>query len=171
MSRRRLRRRSEKAQRHAPPLHRNPAPPHAIVREATRVERLAYTRTQAAKALGISRSTFTRRVLPSIETVEMPWGARLIPVDELHRLLVERRRPARTQTTPAARPGRPATVAPSIVKRIRAERVAGASLAQIARTLNADQIPTAHGGAQWWPSTVRAVLSSRKNETARSSAV
>ena len=52
-------------------------------------ERLAYTRTQAAAALGISRSTFNRRVLPSIETVEMPWGARLVPVDELKRLVAE----------------------------------------------------------------------------------
>jgi hypothetical protein len=45
-----------------------------IVREATRVERLAYTRTQAADALGVSRSTFNRRVLPLIETVAMPWA-------------------------------------------------------------------------------------------------
>jgi hypothetical protein len=29
---------------------------------------------------------------------------------------------------------------------------------QIARELNATGTPTAHGGAQWWPSTVRAVL-------------
>jgi transposase-like protein len=60
-----------------------PAPPLEIVREAKRVERLAYTRTQAAEALGISRSTFNRRILPLVETVEMPWGARLIPVNEL----------------------------------------------------------------------------------------
>ncbi len=52
---------------------------HADQREATRVERLAYTRTQAAEALGVSRSTFIRRVLPYVETVEMPWGAKLIP--------------------------------------------------------------------------------------------
>ena len=158
VSRRRLRRRSEKAQRHAPPLHRPPTPAHENVREATRVERLAYTRTQAAEALGVSRSTFNRRILPLVETIEMPWGARLIPVDELQRLLVEHRRKARAQTKPATNPGRPATVAPSIVERIRAEYAAGTSLAQIARTLNADQIPTAHGGEQWWPSTARSVL-------------
>ena len=40
------------------------------------VERLAYTRAQAAEALGISTSTFIRRLLPFIDTVEMPWGAR-----------------------------------------------------------------------------------------------
>jgi Recombinase len=157
VSRRRLRRRSEKAQRHAsPPARPAPAPP-TIVREATRVERLVYTRTQAAEALGISRSTFTRRVLPLIETIEMPWGTRLIPVDELQRLLAEKRRPARKQTQPAVT-GRPPALAPEIADRIHAERAAGRSLGQIASELNATGAPTAHGGAQWWPSTVRAIL-------------
>ncbi len=127
------------------------------MREATRVERLAYTRTQAAEALGISRSTFNRRVLPSIETVEMPWGARLVPVDELKRLLAERRRLARGRTQPAPR-GRPPALASELVQRIFEEHVAGKSLAQIARDLNASRTPTAHDGKQWWPSTVRAAL-------------
>jgi AraC-like DNA-binding protein len=150
MSRRRHRRRPERERRNPPP------PP--IVREATRVERLAYTRAQAAEALGISRSTFNRRVLPYVETVEMPWGARLIPVDELERLIAERRRPQREQRRPALPPGRPAALAPDVVERIRAERAAGKTLAQIARELNASGTPTAHGGRQWWPSTVGTVL-------------
>lgn len=157
MSRRRLRRRTAKAQRQAPPLHRAPAPPREIVREAIRVERLAYTRTQAAEALGISRSTFNRRVLPSIETIEMPWGARLVPVDELKRLVAEQRRPARGRAQPAPR-GRPPALSPELVQRIRAKHAAGRSLRQIAADLNASRTPTAHGGARWWPSTVRAVL-------------
>jgi hypothetical protein len=157
MSRRRLRRRSEKAQRHTPPPARPAAAPPVIVREATRVERLAYTRTQAAEVLGISRSTFNRRVLPIVETVEMPWGTLLIPVDELWRLMAERRRPARGPTR-AAKPGRPEAVPSGIADRIRAEHAAGKGLGQIARDLNASRTPTAHGGAQWWPSTVRAVL-------------
>jgi hypothetical protein len=72
MSRRRLRRRAENVQRHPPPSMT--ATPLVVVRETTRVERLAYTRTQAADALGISRSSFDRRVLPFVETVEMPLG-------------------------------------------------------------------------------------------------
>lgn len=153
-----MRRRNEKAQRHAPPPSRAPASaPSPIVHEATRVERLAYTRTQAAEALGISRSTFNRRVLPLIQTLEMPWGARMVPVDELRRLLSEQRRPARERAQPA-KAGRPAALASEIADRIRTERAAGRSLAQIARELNATGTPTAHGGAQWWPSTVRAVL-------------
>ena len=157
VARRRVRRRTEKARRHSPSARIVGAQP-PVAREATRVERLAYTRTQAAEALGVSRSTFDRRILPLVETVEMPWGTKLIPVDELQRLIAERRRPARAQKQPRARPGRRAAIAPSIVARIRAEHVAGRSLGQIARGLNADQVPTAHGGAQWWPSTVRAVL-------------
>jgi hypothetical protein len=92
-----------------------------------------------------------------VERVLMPWGARLIPVDELQRLLADKRRRVRKRA-PAARAGRPAALAPEVVDRIRSERAAGRSLAQIARELNATGTATAHGGAQWWPSTVRAVL-------------
>jgi hypothetical protein len=154
-----LRRRSEKAQRHT--VANRVAAPADVVLEAARVERLAYTRSQAAAALGISRSTFDRRILPLIETIEMPWGTRLIPVDELERMLGERRRPARRRTPPAARVGRKATVPTNIVERVRAEHLAGESLGQIARRLNAEHVPTAHGGTQWWPSSVRAVLHRR----------
>jgi hypothetical protein len=155
MPRRRLRRRTEKERRHAQAPTK--VEPREIAREATRVERLAYTRTQAAEALGVSRSTFDRRVLPFVETVEMPSGTKLIPVDELERLLAERRRPALERPRPAV-PGRPAVVPTHVVDHIRAERTAGKSFARIAIDLNADRTPTAHGGAQWWPSTVRAVL-------------
>jgi hypothetical protein len=120
------------------------------------VERLAYTRTQAAEALGVSRSTFNR-VLPLIETVEMPWGTKLVPVDELERLIVERRRPPRARALRAKR-GRPRVLAPDLIDHIRAEREAGRTLRAIAAELNHRRVPTAHGGAQWWPSTVRAVL-------------
>ena len=131
--------------------------PATVVRMATDVSRLAYARNQAAKALGVSRSTFDRRVLPLLETVDMPWGTRLVPVDELERLLRERRRPARGRRQ-AAPPGRPTAVPDELVLHIQAEQARGKSLRQIARDLNATQTPTAHGGAQWWASTVRSVL-------------
>jgi hypothetical protein len=154
---RRHRRRSNKARRHAPPRNGAAASPE-IVRQARRVKRLAYTRTQAAAALGISRSTFDRRVLPLIETVEMPWGTRLIPVDELERLLAERRREASAERRPPSHRGRKTVVPAEIVARVRDERARGDSLGKIARQLNADGVQTAHGGHEWWPSTVRAVL-------------
>jgi Recombinase len=126
-------------------------------RQATDVKRLAYTRTQAAEALGVSRSTFDRRVLPLLETLDMPWGPQLVPVDELTRFVRERRRPARGHVQTAL-PGRPTAIPEELVRDIQSEHAKGKSLRRIARDLNASQTPTAHGGAQWWPSTVRAVL-------------
>ena len=165
MSRRRQQRRA-KARRRVQPTFgpknlawERPAPaepPRIVVRQADYVERLAYTRSQAAQALGISRSTL-RRLLPYVETIEMPWGGKLIPVDEVERLVLERRRTARPQIEPATR-GRKPTVPPKLAKRIRDERSAGRSLRQIADDLTAEGVPTAHGGARWWASTVRAVL-------------
>ena len=138
-----------------------PSPPAAqlqpIVRQAARVERLAYTRSQAAQALGVSRSTFLRRVLPYVETIELPWGTRLIPADELERLVAEHRRPASRRPAPKAR-GRPRQLSDHVVERIQDAHAAGRSLGEIARELNADNVPTAQGGQRWWPSTIRAVL-------------
>ena len=158
MSRRRLRRRSEKVQRRSRPTHEpvREQGPEQVVRQPAQVERLAYTRPQAAEALGISRTTLTR-LLPYVDTIETPWGTTLIPVDELERLLAERRRPRR-QRPRATRSGRPARLPPDLVGRICAARITGKSYAEIARTLNADGTPTAHGGKQWWPSTIRAIL-------------
>ena len=45
-----------------------------------------------------------------------------------------------------------------MVERIRAKHATGKSLRRIGAELNADGTPTAHGGRQWWPSTVRAVI-------------
>jgi Recombinase len=154
---RRPRRRGTRTLPHPGRAAEQAATTERVIREATSVERLAYTRSQAAAALGLSRSTFIRRVLPYVETIEMPWGTKLIPADELDRLLAEQRRAAKPRPAPAAR-GRPRLVPAEIIKRIRSERAAGKSLHQIAADLNADQIPTAHGGAKWWPSTIRSAL-------------
>jgi hypothetical protein len=157
---RRHRRKIERKKRHSYTAPKRSKPPVTRVRYVTEVERLAYTRTQAAEALGVSPTTFSRRVLPLIETIDMPWGPKLVPVDELERIVNERRRPARgrAQTAP---PGRPPAVPDELVRHIQTEHTKGKSLRQIARDLNASQMPTAHGGAQWWPSTVRAVLNRR----------
>jgi len=170
MSRRRLRRRTEKQRRHASPAS-GADDVRVVVREATHVERLAYTRQQAAEALGISTSTFNRRVLPFIETLQMDWGTRLIPVDELERFVAERRREAQAQRRRPDHPGRRAGLPPEIVARIRAEHSEGKSLGEIARGLNSDGVKTSQGGRRWWASTVRAVLiRSNPPETAQASA-
>jgi len=51
--------------------------------------------------------------------------------------------------------GRPQVMASEIVGRIVAEHEGGQGWSAIARGLNADAVPTAHGGAQWHPATVR----------------
>lgn len=186
MSRRRKLRRAEKARRHLapprPPLrpdwpnepHRPVEPPavtsepRVVVRKADFVVRLAYTRTQAAQALGISRSAL-RRLLPYVETIEMPWGGKLIPVDEFERLAGERRQAALARRPPAP-PGRKPSVPPEVVARISAARAADRSFRQIAADLNAGGTPTAHGDRQWWPSTVRAVLQRAARASAAASA-
>jgi hypothetical protein len=157
MSRRRLRHRNEKARRHGSPTA-SAYTARVVIREATYVERLAYTRTQAAAALGISRFTFIRRVLPFVETIEIGSGARLIPADEVERFVAERRREAQRAYAAPARPGRKVGLAAEVVARIRKEHAQGKSLGAIAHDLNTDGVPTAQGGRQWWPSTVRAVL-------------
>jgi DNA invertase Pin-like site-specific DNA recombinase len=54
--------------------------------------------------------------------------------------------------------GRPPTMSPYALERIRRERKSGKSLAAIAQGLNADHIPTAQGGRRWYPATVRYTL-------------
>jgi len=51
--------------------------------------------------------------------------------------------------------------AADVVRRILAQRDAGATLQAIADGLVAAGVPTARGGASWYPSTVRAVLANR----------
>ncbi|MGE4164191.1 MAG: recombinase family protein, partial [Vicinamibacterales bacterium] len=62
--------------------------------------------------------------------------------------------------------GRPDRTPPETVARIRRMRNRGATLQAIADRLNRDGVPTSQGGAQWWPSTVAAVL---RRPVARSS--
>jgi hypothetical protein len=127
------------------------------LQEVEEPNRLAYSRKQAAEALGVSISTIDRRVVPAVHTVKTPWGQRLIPVAGLDRFLEEHLEPPRE---PGERgvAGRPPSLPRRVVDRIRLEYARGRGLSEIARALNEDGVPTAHGGRRWWPSTVRAVL-------------
>jgi DNA invertase Pin-like site-specific DNA recombinase len=53
--------------------------------------------------------------------------------------------------------GREQVVGEEVARLIRQRRAADVPYAVIARELNAQGIPTGHGGRRWWPSTVRGV--------------
>src|SRR6266545_2796578 len=75
------------------------------------------------------------------------------------RLIAQRTREALAQKkAQGVRLGRPRQLPQPVRTRIRNRRDAGATLAAIAEELNREQVPTAQGGAQWYPSTVRIVL-------------
>lgn len=67
--------------------------------------------------------------------------------------------------------GRPRQLPDDVVVRVGLKRNAGWTLRAIADDLNTEGVPTSHGGAQWWPSTVKSVLRSaeldREAEEAR----
>lgn len=156
MSAGRKRRREHKRRR-----HEGSAQPHfrsgGELAEAAYVTRLAYSRRQAAEALGVSISTIDRRLVPAVDTVKTPWGQRLIPVDELRRFLDEHLEPG-DEPAPRRPAGRPVELPEPVVDRIRLELARGRSFGEIARALTSEGIATAHGGRRWWPSTVRAVV-------------
>lgn len=60
--------------------------------------------------------------------------------------------------------GRPHVLPTDVAARISKKRKAGRSLQAIADSFNHDCAPTAHGGSQWWPSTVAKVLAGRTRE-------
>lgn len=60
----------------------------------------------------------------------------------------------------SGRPGRPSSTPPAVAERIRRLRAEGMTLQGICDTLNADQVPTPRGGAEWRPTSLRSVLSS-----------
>lgn len=56
--------------------------------------------------------------------------------------------------------GRPRTLPKRVADRIVRERKDGKTWTAIADGLNRDRVPTAQGGARWWPATVRTVAMS-----------
>jgi DNA invertase Pin-like site-specific DNA recombinase len=61
--------------------------------------------------------------------------------------------------------GRRRVMPEEIRRRILAERAAGRSTPAIAAGLNADGVPTVHGGRQWYPSTVAKALRGTESQT------
>lgn len=100
--------------------------------------------------LGVDLSTPAGEFLASVMASAAQWERRIIG--------------QRTKDALAARKaegvtlGRPRVLADEVRARIIAEHTAGRTLSAIARDLEADNVPTARGGARWWPSTVRAIV-------------
>jgi DNA invertase Pin-like site-specific DNA recombinase len=83
------------------------------------------------------------------------------------RMIGQRTRDALAQKRRSgARLGRPRLLPPSTVRRIVAARRGGKGWSEIARRLNSAGVPTAQGGRQWHPATVKAVYVSRTGEAA-----
>lgn len=64
---------------------------------------------------------------------------------------------ARKQVPRRGRPAGKTEGAPDVAARVLSMRDAGLGYAEIARNLNAEGVPTARMGRQWWPSSVRSL--------------
>src|SRR5262245_29159257 len=79
---------------------------------------------------------------------------------QFERRLISQRtgEPLAVKRAAGVRLGRPPTLDPKVLRRIRRLRQSGRSYGAIADRLNEDGVSTAQGGRRWYPSTVRAVL-------------
>lgn len=87
------------------------------------------------------------------------------------RLIGQRTREAlEVKRAQGVRLGRPRSTPDHVVRRVAAERAEGKSFAAIADDLTEDAVPTARGGARWYPSTVRAMVRSAEIDPPREAA-
>jgi DNA invertase Pin-like site-specific DNA recombinase len=54
--------------------------------------------------------------------------------------------------------GRPSSISPALAERIRSLRAEGRTLQGICDVLNEERVPTPRGGAEWRPTSLRAIL-------------
>ena len=100
--------------------------------------------------LGIDLSTPAGEFMANVMASAAQWERRIIGQRTRDALAVKRGQGVRL--------GRPQVLADDVVARIRSAHEAGTGWSALARQLNAEGVPTAHGGSKWYPSTVRAVV-------------
>lgn len=100
--------------------------------------------------LGVDTTTPAGEMVASLMATFAQYERRIIGVRTAEALAVKR--------ASGVRLGRPPSLPTPIVERIRSERDAGATYRAISDGLQADQVPTAQGGAHWHPATVRSVV-------------
>ena len=100
--------------------------------------------------LGVDTSTPSGEMMANVLAVFAQFERRLIGERTREALAAKR--------TQGIRLGRPPSIPKSVRKRIVQERDRGETLASIAERLNADSVPTAHGGKRWYPATIRKIL-------------
>ncbi len=103
--------------------------------------------------LGVDTSTPSGEMMANVLAVFAQFERRMIGQRTKDALAVKRAQGVRL--------GRPASLAAGVRSRIRRMHSHGRSLSAIAQELNAEGVPTAHGGRAWYPSTVRAALRAR----------
>jgi DNA invertase Pin-like site-specific DNA recombinase len=101
--------------------------------------------------IGVDTSTPSGEMIANVMATFAQFERRLIGQRTKDALAVKKREGVKL--------GRPVSLPPKVVRRIVEERSRGRSLRQIADGLNENGTPTGHGGARWYGSTVKAILS------------
>ena len=99
--------------------------------------------------LGVDTSTPSGEMMANVLAVFAQFERRLIGQRTKDALAVRRAQGVRL--------GRPRSLPDGVRRRIVRELGRGDSVGEITARLNEEGVPTAQGGAQWWPSTVRLI--------------
>jgi DNA invertase Pin-like site-specific DNA recombinase len=102
--------------------------------------------------LGVDTTTPQGEMMATVLAAFAQFERRLIGQRTAEALAVKR--------AEGVRLGRPRALPNDVIERIWRMHRRGSSLRKIAQRLNAERVPTAHGGARWHASTVAAILSS-----------
>lgn len=105
--------------------------------------------------LGVDTTTPSGELVANVMASVAQWERRAIGQRTKDALALKRKEGVRL--------GRPTVLSDGFRKSIQRMRDQGRSFQAIADRLNARGIPTAHGGAKWYASTVRAVLNRRES--------